>query len=128
MFLPDVNSAVNEISTMHGLCLKTLHLNLVTEWLQPDVIIDCNSSLDDEYFNGMSLALRREHQETNKPEHLHGADDNILRSVDHLLGLPDYLEGQEISIIVIKFFLQSSLCYGAWRCPGMGLIPHICCV
>lgn len=94
MFFPDINSAVDEISTMHGLCLKTLHLNLVTEWLQPYVIIDCNSSLDDEYFNGMSLALRREHQQTNNPDHLHGADDNILRLVHHLIGLSDYLESQ----------------------------------
>ncbi|XP_026273015.1 kinetochore-associated protein 1 [Frankliniella occidentalis] len=103
----DINAAVEEISNVHKICLKTLHMTLVTEWLQPDLVMDCNTSLDEDCFRGMNLPRKKE-QERSSFSNLYGADDTILRA----RYVMEHGDVQEWALFLISTVFNGESCVG----------------
>ncbi|KAJ1529164.1 hypothetical protein ONE63_005972 [Megalurothrips usitatus] len=113
----DINAAAEEISKLHSISLKALHLNLVTEWLRPENVVDYNTSFDDDSFGSLNVRARKDGQHTfSEFSDLHNADDSILRACYVM----DYGDVQEWA----HFLLQ--LAYTGDACIGMKLRAMQC--
>ncbi|KAK3922038.1 Kinetochore-associated protein 1 [Frankliniella fusca] len=103
----DINAAVEEISNIHKICLKTIHMNLVTEWLQPDIVVDCNTSLEEDCLRGMNLPKYKKQEGSNFSDP-YGADDNILRA----RYVMEYGDVQVWALFLISMVFKGECCIG----------------
>ncbi|XP_034250309.1 kinetochore-associated protein 1 [Thrips palmi] len=100
----DINTVVEEICRLHSICLKTLHINLVTEWLQPDVLMDCNSSMDEDCYRSINRNKKKDYDNSD----LYGTDENILRA----RYIMEHGDVQEWAYFLIGIVYQGEACTG----------------
>lgn len=100
----DINALVQEICGLHSINVKTLQVNLVSEWLQPDILVNCNTSMEDDCFRNTN---HNNIKESDFSDH-YCSDENILRA-RYIMEQGDV---QDWAYFLIGIVYQGDVCTG----------------